>query len=68
MVKSIRYIIEDEIGKTEREIKDSLQRYHDATGMIPTAIYFESIDVKTCAADEPRKSILVSNVTLISNA
>lgn len=67
MGKSIRDILEDEVRKTENEIKESLQRYHDVTGMIPSLVTFIIIDVKTVDPNEPRKVILISSVSLASN-
>jgi len=67
MGKSLRDILEDEIDKTEDEIKIALQKFHNATGMIPTSISFNAIDIKTCSPDEPRKVILISSVNLRAN-
>jgi len=66
-MKSIRDILEEETKKTEKEIKESLQKFHDITGMIPANVSFNIIDIKTCQPDEPRKVILVSSVYLKAN-
>lgn len=61
----IRDEIEKEVAKTEAEIMDSLQRFHDLTGMVPGCVSFEVINIDINGQSE-RKSLMVTNVNLTS--
>lgn len=66
MEKSIRDVLEEEIAITENEIRNSLQKFHDKTGMIPKSVRFELIDV--AAMDDKRRKVYhVSRVDLTSS-
>jgi len=67
MSKSILDMLEDATTKAENEIRETLQKFHNETGMIPGCVSFEVIDVKTCSPDEPRKVILVSSVNVTAH-
>lgn len=66
-MKSLRDMLEDETTEAENAIKNILQKFHNTTGMIPTGISFNVIDVKSCSPNEPRKVVLISSVDLRSN-
>ncbi|NOR27659.1 MAG: hypothetical protein GQ540_03910 [Lutibacter sp.] len=66
-MKTIRDELEDAIKLTENEIKESLQRFHNDTGMIPRSISFKLIDIKSCDMNEPGKVIIVNRVDLLAN-
>ena len=66
-MKNIRDMLEDATAKAENEIKESLQKFHDDTGMIPSCVSFEVVDIKTCSSDEPRKVMLVNFVNVTAH-
>jgi hypothetical protein len=39
--------LEEKTKLAERKIADALQEFHESTGLIPTGINFEMIDVRT---------------------
>lgn len=43
----MRKELEDQTQIAQRKISEALQSFHDATGLIPTAIDFDMVDVRT---------------------
>lgn len=64
---SLREQLYEATTKAENEIKETLQRFHDETGMIPKAVTFDSLDTSDCSLGGESKSILVCCVVLKAN-
>lgn len=64
MGKNIKETLEEAVIKAEGEIKKTLQRFHDDTGMIPESVSFELVDV---TSSERRDVYMVNRVKLSSH-
>jgi len=67
MNQQLRASIEANLEQAQREIQDTLQRFHDATGLIPIRMEFDCIDVRCVTDGDKEKCILVSNLRLHAN-
>ena len=63
--RTIKEQVEKATAEAEVDIQRILQAYYNDTGMIPSDICFNIIDVTTC--QDLRASICVGRVTLVSH-
>lgn len=64
----LRDQINEKVKKAEESIRLALQKFHDETGMTPTAVNFEPLDVRTVEEyDKGENAILIANVEVIAN-
>ena len=59
--------LDEHVKIAQNSIETALQKLHDDTGLVPVAVHFEVVDVRTFQQYGKGQFILVSNVHVQAN-
>jgi hypothetical protein len=63
----LRDRLNEHVNAAQNSIQLALQKLHDDTGLIPSAVHFDAVDVRTIEQWGKEKAILISNVDVRAN-
>jgi len=59
--------IDKKVKEAENKVAEALQKLHNETGLIPTQINFDVLDVRTVEQYGKENAVIISNVEVLAN-